>query len=263
MGGALALSSSDTAQAHPGDAPLPPVEDETAGASVDARKPRGWTAPLAALGGSVSGRNRQPSPDASESFEVEGPRDAADHDRVVTDQTLMAAIAGGDAKSFARLVADVTPVVLRFARSVLDAAGDEAEEVVQEALIRLWQNADSWQPTGRILTWLHRVAFRLCIDSLRRRRPSLPIDDVADVLPDEGPLPGARLQRLDDVRAIRAAIAALPARQRAAIALCYFQGLNQADGAAVMGVGEHAYESLLARARRNLRATLSTGRTTP
>ncbi len=62
---------------------------------------------------------------------------------------------------------------------------------------------------------------------------------------------------LDEVRAIRAAIAALPERQRSAIVLCHFQGLGQAEAAAVMGIGEHAYESLLARARRSLRATVA------
>jgi RNA polymerase sigma-70 factor (ECF subfamily) len=222
----------------------------------------GWASPLVVRGRGAVAVGGGRSPKAKPRIVVEQPRAAPEPEHVRADQMAMAAIAAGDGQVFARVVAELSPVILRFARSVL-ASTDEADEVVQEALLRLWQNADSWQPTGRISTWVHRVAFRLCIDTLRRRRPSVPIDEVADVLPDAMPLPGSRLARLDDVRAIRAAIAALPARQRAAIVLCHFQGLNQTEGAAVMGVGEHAYESLLARARRRLRTTLSNGRATP
>lgn len=169
----------------------------------------------------------------------------------------MAAIATGDTRVFARLVTEMTPVLLRFTQSILVASPGEAEEVVQEALVRLWQRADDWQPNGRIATWLHRVAYRLSIDTLRKRRPSVAIEDVAETIADGGPLASARLSHADEVRAIRAAVAALPERQRSAIVLCHFQGLSQAEAAAVMGIGEHAYESLLARARRSLRATVA------
>ncbi len=169
----------------------------------------------------------------------------------------MAAIAAGDPRVFARLVTEMTPILLRFTQSILVASPGEAEEVVQEALVRLWQRASAWQPNGRISTWLHRVAYRLCIDALRASRPSVAIDDVAETIADDQPLASARLDHLDEVRAIRAAIAALPERQRAAIVLCHFQGLGQAEASAVMGIGEHAYESLLSRARRGLRATVA------
>ena len=175
------------------------------------------------------------------------------------DQALMAAIAEGDAAVFARLVRGLTPVLLRFARATLAASPAEAEEVVQEALVRLWQQAASWQPDGRISAWAHRVTYRLCIDRLRRLRPAVDLDAVEDGLADPAPLPGVRLARLEDVRAVQAAIAALPERQRAAIVLCHFQGLGQAEAAAVMGLGEAAYESLLARGRRRLRAVFADG----
>jgi RNA polymerase sigma-70 factor, ECF subfamily len=175
------------------------------------------------------------------------------------DQALMAAIAEGDEDVFERLARSLTPVLLRFARATLAASPAEAEEVVQEALIRLWQQAASWQPDGRISAWAHRVTYRLCIDRLRRLHPAIDLDAVADNLADPAPLPGVRLAWLEDVRAVQAAVAALPERQRAAIVLCHFQGLGQAEAAAVMGLGEEAYESLLARARRRLRARFADG----
>jgi len=181
-----------------------------------------------------------------------------DRQRIRADQDLMAAIASGDEAVFAGLVGEQSAPLLRFARAILTAGTQEAEEVVQEAFLRLWQQAETWQPNGRVSTWLHQVTYRLCIDSLRRRRRSVSIDltDMEDI-EDDAPRPDAGLLRADDVRSVRAAIERLPERQRTALVLFHFQEMSQADAAAIMGVGESAFESLLARARRRLRIDLS------
>jgi RNA polymerase sigma-70 factor (ECF subfamily) len=181
--------------------------------------------------------------------------DPIDRRRVHADQATMAAVATGDDRAFARLAAEETPRLLRFARTLLSGSA-EAEEVVQEALLRLWRQAETWQATGRVSTWLHQVTYRLCIDIIRRRQAAVPIDSDTE-LEDEIPAPDAGLMRADDVRAVRAALAALPERQRTALVLFHFQEMGQAEAAAVMGVGERAFESLLARARRGLRNALS------
>lgn len=183
-----------------------------------------------------------------------GPRDG---DGIARDQARLARVAAGDEAAFAAIVGDETPRLLWFVASILGSGQPEAEEIVQEAMIRLWQQAETWQPDGRISTWLHRVAYRLAIDVLRRRRPTVGIETVEDTLEDGGPEPVALLIRIEDVNALRVAVEALPERQRTAIALCHFQGLSQAEAAAVMEIGEAAYESLLARARRRLRARLA------
>ncbi len=186
-------------------------------------------------------------------------RESLDWARIHADQAIMAAIADGDEAAFSRLVQGLVPTLLRFARATLAASPAEAEEVVQEVLIRLWQQAANWKPDGRISTWAHRVLYRQCVDRLRRQRPSVVIDSLEDELADSAPLPSTRMIRLEDVRAVQAAVAALPERQRAAIVLCHYQGLSQAEAAAVMGIGEEAYESLLARGRRRLRAQFANG----
>lgn len=187
-------------------------------------------------------------------MQSQGPRDG---DGIARDQARLARVAGGDESAFAEIVADETPRLLRFVVSILGPGQAEAEEIVQEALIRLWQQAETWRPDGRISTWLHRVTYRLAIDVLRRRRPTVGIETVENTLEDAGPEPETRLIRVEDATALRAAVDSLPERQRTAIALCHFQGLSQAEGAAVMEIGEAAYESLLARARRRLRALLA------
>jgi RNA polymerase sigma-70 factor (ECF subfamily) len=191
------------------------------------------------------------------SFSLVRSKGPGDGDGIARDQARLARVAAGDEAAFAGIVADETPRLLRFVGSILGSGQAEAEEIVQEAMIRLWQQAAAWQPDGRISTWLHRVTYRLAIDVLRRRRPTVGIETVEDTLEDEGPEPVAVLIRIEDVKALRAAVDSLPERQRTAIALCHFQGLSQAEAAAVMEVSEAAYESLLARARRRLRALLA------
>jgi RNA polymerase sigma-70 factor (ECF subfamily) len=183
--------------------------------------------------------------------------ESGDRQRIRADQDLMATIASGNEAAFAALVGEHAPRLLRFARTMLTAGTAEAEEVVQEAFLRLWQQAGAWQPNGRISTWLHQVTYRLCIDHLRRRRRSETIDVADAEIEDESPRPDAGLLRAEDVRMVRAALERLPERQRSALALFHFQELSQAEAAAVMGIGESAFESLLARARRRLRVLLS------
>ncbi|SHE65122.1 RNA polymerase sigma-70 factor, ECF subfamily [Kaistia soli DSM 19436] len=177
-------------------------------------------------------------------------------DAVRSDEALMRAVADGDGEAFGRVIAAEAPRLTRFVAAVL---GDlsEAEEVVQEALIRLWRNAEAWEPRGRIGTWLHRVAYRLSIDRLRRRRPHIDIDELENVLEDDAPTPERQLVRVEDVRLVHEALDRMPDRQRAVIVLAHFQELSQAEASAVMGMSQHAYESLLARARRRLRGLLA------
>src|SRR5947207_62510 len=181
-----ALSTVERARAGPAARAASGV-DEMGGVIGYRRQRPGWaiSADVVAPAGTAGGSH---PPEASQGSDLEQLRDAPHRERIRADQMTMAAIAAGDSRAFARVVTDQSAVLLRFARSVLDTGGDEAEEVVQEALVRLWLNAGSWQPTGRIATWLHRVVFRLCIDALRRRRPSVAIDEVADLIPDAAPL---------------------------------------------------------------------------
>lgn len=183
------------------------------------------------------------------------PGEPPEIDPIRRDEALMAEVADGSEAAFAILARAESPRLLRFARSLIAPA--EAEEVVQEALLRLWQQAEAWQPNGRVSTWLHQVAYRLCIDRIRRRRTSVGIEEVQDDIEDPDPPPEQRLIRVAEAGAVRAAIDALPERQRVAILLCHFQELSQAEASAVMEIGEEAYESLLARGRRRLRILLA------
>jgi len=175
--------------------------------------------------------------------------------KVDPDQDLIARVGQGDPAAVRAMVARKLPRLLGVATRML---GDrsEAEDVAQEAFMRLWRQAGRWRPGAALFdTWLHRVTLNLCYDRLRRRR-----EITTDAVPEQAD-PAARADQsmIDQARDARlaAAIAGLPERQRAALVLQYYEGLSNIEAAAAMEIGVEALESLLSRARRTLRDRLS------
>lgn len=176
------------------------------------------------------------------------------------DADLIAGVAREEASAVRQLVARKLPRLLALAVRML---GDrmEAEDVAQEAFVRIWKQAPHWREgEARFDTWLHRVAMNLCYDRLRSRRETL--DDTLDeTVPEDSPAvssgPEATLEARQHGARVRQALAALPARQREALVLTYYQEISNAETAGLMGITVDALESLLVRARRNVRAQLA------
>ncbi|MEM9147515.1 MAG: RNA polymerase sigma factor [Pseudomonadota bacterium] len=172
---------------------------------------------------------------------IEGDQDAA----------LLVRFAAGDQSAARALTQRLLPGVLRQAWRML---GDEAEaeDMAQEAMLRLWRQAPSWRcGEARVSTWLYRVTHNLCIDRIRRRRSGASIDDVAEPV-DPAPSVLTRLAEGERQQALGQAIAALPERQRAALVLRHFEELGNPAIAERLDCSVEAVESLLARARRQL-----------
>lgn len=171
------------------------------------------------------------------------------------DAKLIERIGQGEPAAMRMLVAAKLPRILGLAtRMLADTA--EAEDVAQEAFVRVWKNASAWQPgRARFDSWLHTVVLNLCRDRLRRRR-----EMTGDVLPDPvDPTPDAEAGLIEQERgnAVADAIGDLPGRQREAILLVHYQDLSGAEAALVLDISVEALESLLARGRRTLRAKLA------
>jgi RNA polymerase sigma-70 factor (ECF subfamily) len=186
--------------------------------------------------------------------------DAARPERADADEddALMARIAAGDQRAFARLVARHGPRAQALAHRFTGSAG-EAEDVVQEAFWRVWRSAGRWTAGGaRFSTWLHRIVVNLCVDHERRRRIRrlLPFAYAFDPPSDEVD-PERALADRDEISAVRNDILELPARQRAALLLSADGERSNAEIAGVLGTTEKAVESMLVRARRTLRARLA------
>ena len=170
------------------------------------------------------------------------------------DRILMARVVQRDQYAFAVLAERHAPTALGLAQRIVRSTAD-AEDVVQESLTRLWVFADRWNPAGaRFSSWFYRIVTNQAISRLRRRTGE-PLDAV-DEPSDESPSPHDQVAGHEIGKAIAEAIGRLPPRQRAAIALCYDQGLSCAEAAEAMGVSIGTMESLLFRARRSLREWL-------
>jgi RNA polymerase sigma-70 factor, ECF subfamily len=174
--------------------------------------------------------------------------------RVTSDEELMARVAHADHAACQQLVERHFRRIRAFAvRTLRDRTA--AEDVAQEVLTRLWIHAKRWQPGAACLTtWLHRIAMNLCLDHLTRKREEA-LDDIPEP-PDPSKDAAARLQERDLCAHVTAALLTLSNSQRAAVTLCHYQGLRNAEAAAELGVSVEALESLLARARRTLRERL-------
>lgn len=167
------------------------------------------------------------------------------------DDTLMTRVAARDAGAFRALAERYGPLPYRVAwRMIGDAA--EAEDLAQEALLRLWDKAPQWRAgSSGVAAWLTRVAMNLALDRLRRRRfaSGEPVPERAD----ESPLADAGIEAAQAAAAVRAQIAALPERQRAAIVLTYYEDVPNRTAAEMLEMNLKAFESLLFRARAALR----------
>jgi len=131
----------------------------------------------------------------------------------------------------------------------------EAEDVAQEALLRLWRSADGLEvgPQG-VRPWLRRVVSNLCVDRMRSGKRLSVVEEVPDTIEPATQL--ARLEAKDVSQRVDAALKELPDRQRMALTLFHYEGLSQIEVGRIMGISDEAVESLLARARRSLKGSL-------
>ena len=171
------------------------------------------------------------------------------------DVQLMRALRAGDTTAFDALFRRWSGPLLRYLeRMVRDPA--VAEELVQEAFIRVYKARDRYRPEARFSTWLYRIGTNLALNELRRPRHRS-VHRSAD---EEGAPPlvdvGPGTEEVVDARrrgvAARAALGELPEKQRAALCLAAVEGLSYAEVAEALDVTEKAVKSLVHRARSSL-----------
>lgn len=181
--------------------------------------------------------------------------------RAESDECLFLAAQAGDQLAFRVLVERHVGLVRRLALNVLRDE-QEAEDVAQEAFVSAWRNRASWRPEARFTTWLYRIAMNKAIDCYRCRRPTpQPQEELARLIDREArtaepPQQQDGLEQQELSGTLRAALQRLPATQRRAIELFYYEDMEVARIAEVMLTSEQSVRSLLKRGRQALKLRL-------
>ena len=170
-----------------------------------------------------------------------------------SDEALMARVARGDQPAFRVLARRHAPAIVRLARRILGNTAD-AEDVAQEAMLRVWTHAPRWQPLAAFKTWLTRVVVNLCLDR-KRRAPWVDLEAAGEIA-DTAPMASELAETDERERLLQRAIAELPDRQRTAIVLTYSEGMSNAQVADILDTSVSAVETLLVRGKQNLRRAL-------
>jgi RNA polymerase sigma-70 factor (ECF subfamily) len=182
------------------------------------------------------------------------------------DVRLMLDFRAGNASSFETLLKKYFPPLVNF---IYRYTGNKyvAEELAQEAFLRVYRHAASYSPRSKFKTWLYTIARNLAVNELRRnRRNTVSLDMAVDTGDGKVPiqmedkkaaLPDSDVMKAETARIVKKAIYALPEKQRAAVILRRYEDLSYKDIADTMGISSKAVKSLLNRARENLRRALS------
>ena len=168
----------------------------------------------------------------------------------ISDDALLVLYANGDKSAAVVLTQRLTPMVFSLAARLLNDQA-EAEDVTQEAMMRLWKMAPEWrQGEAKLSTWLYKVTSNLVMDRLRRKR-GVGLDEIPEPEDDR---PGIERQLIaeDRLTALQQALQELPERQREAVVLRHIEGLGNPEIAEIMEIGVEAVESLTARGKRKL-----------
>jgi len=167
----------------------------------------------------------------------------------------MAALADGQMAALGDLVRRHQDKALALAFRMLRRR-DLAEDIAQEAFLRVYRAAPRYRPDAKFTTWLYRIVVNLCLDH-RRRAAQAPV-----ALGDDGPEPAADaaadpIEAQERAERVRRALDTLPERQRTAVILHRYEGLSHREVAEAMDSTESAVESLLVRAYARLREELA------
>jgi RNA polymerase sigma-70 factor, ECF subfamily len=173
-----------------------------------------------------------------------------------SDADLLAAAARRDAAAFGRLVSKYHSLVYRIVWRITNGNA-EAEDIAQEAFIKLWNNPAQLREAGALKGWLARVAHNLAMDWFRARGITVDANAEGLEVEDQRPSVEDNMGKAWVSQRINLAVARLPERQKQVVTLVHFEQFSQHEAARVMDLSVDALESLLARARRALKEQLA------
>jgi len=182
---------------------------------------------------------------------------------LLTDAEVMLRVKAGDDAAFDHLVEKFRRPLVGFLYRMARSHA-VAEELAQEVFLRVYRSRDTYRATAKFTTWMYRIATNLAVNharDTRGQRGEISLDEpseggVAFEVADGEPTAEQALLQRERRRAIRSQVEALPERQRLAVVMHKYQGLDYRQIAQVLKLSEPATKSLLFRAYETLRESL-------
>ena len=173
----------------------------------------------------------------------------------ISDPQLLHLIQDGDKSTFTELVNRHANRFYRIAFRFLNSR-DNAEDIVQAAFLKLWNNTGLWKSNfdAKFTTWFSKIVINLCLDLKKKNKNILEIDENEIAGNDETPY--ETISKRQNQEMLDMYLDELPDRQQTAINLCFYEGFSNKEAAEIMEINIKALESLLMRAKSNLRVKL-------
>lgn len=173
------------------------------------------------------------------------------------DRELVVRAQAGDLGAFEELVRKHQGPLYGYVYRMLGNR-DEAEELVQVALVQAWKHLGGFRGNSSFKTWLYRIATNRCINKVTRRKPTVELPETLVGPESEEPEQGFRRRRREEL--VRGALDRLPVDQRAALVMATWEDMSYKEIGRAMGRSARAVDSLLFRARQNLKKLLEPAR---
>jgi len=174
-----------------------------------------------------------------------------------TDEALVLQSQNGDATAFEALVRRHQQMIHALTFRMTGSLAD-ADDLAQETFVRAYEQISSYRSAAKFSTWLYRIAVNACLNWHQRETRRMQVHaDFADALATEMAEAGTPPRETELSRRVQAALLKLPAKQRAAIALTVYDGLNHAEAAKVLRCSEATVSWRVFAARRKLKRWLT------
>lgn len=170
------------------------------------------------------------------------------------DICLLKQIQKGDSQAFAKLVEKHNLNFYKLAYNILTNR-EEAEDIVQDCFLKLWQKPELWdaKKQSKFTTWFYRIIVNRCLDHHKRKK-AIPLEEGYEIEASTDIEAEAHKKQIQKM--IQKLLLEIPERQMLALCLSFYQGLSNKESAEILGINIKALESLLVRARANLKKKL-------
>lgn len=184
---------------------------------------------------------------------------------ILDEKILIERLKREDKLAFKEVVTNWQSLVYNIVLSIIQNAED-AEEVTQDVFIRVYETINDFRGDSKLSTWLYRIAVTKAVDHLRKKKRKKRFAFIQSLFGKGNDLvtdppdffhPGAKMESRQNAAALFKAVAALPRNQKVAFVLNKVEGLNYQEISGVMKLSVSAVDSLLQRAKTNLRKYLT------